>query len=120
MLKKVYLLLIVTFVVFSVTTFAYASCHEDKTRYPNPLGQVCNIPELINSIAAAAIQIALPLSVIALIFVGLRFITASVSGKPEEVSKARTTLRWILIGTAVVVGSSALAKAVMSFLTSNP
>ena len=83
---------------------------------PNPLGKTDTVTALIGSISAAVIQIALPIAVVAIIVVGLRLLIAAVSGETGKITEAKKMLWWVLIGTAVVVGSSALALAVTQFV----
>lgn len=86
------------------------------TTFPNPLGQTDTVTKLIDSISTAVIQIAMPIAVIAIIIVGLRLLIAGVSGETGKVTETKKMLWWVLIGTAVVVGSAALAKAVVTFV----
>lgn len=71
---------------------------------------------LIKTITGAAIQIALPLAVVAIIIAGVRFIIAGVRGSDAEITKAKTMLFWVVIGAAVVVGSFVIANAAVQFL----
>lgn len=77
---------------------------------PNPIAAK-SFPCLIQTISLAAIQVAIPLAVVTIIIAGLRFIIASVSGKADGVAKAKQLLLWAVIGTAIVVGSFAIATA---------
>lgn len=86
--------------------------------FPNPLGQIESFPQLIGTITGNLIIIATVLSVAAIVITGFRFIAAAVSGNPQELTSARKTFWWILIGTAVVVGAYALAQAVVNFIRS--
>jgi len=87
----------------------------DTRSIPNPITSR-NFPCLVKAITAAAIQIAVPLAVVAIIIAGVRFIIAAVSGNEGEITKAKTMLWWVLIGTAVVVGSFVIANAAVGFL----
>ena len=76
----------------------------------NPL-TARSFPCLVQAISLAAIEVAIPLAIITIIFAGLRFIFAAVSGKAEGITAARKMLLWAVIGTAIVVGSFAIAGA---------
>lgn len=97
---------ILTFVVLLSPYITFA-----QSQYPNPI-QATSIGELIGFVAAWVRNIVLFLAAIAIIVVGFKFVSASMAGKPEEVSKARQTLLWVLIGTAIVVGASVIAGAI--------
>ena len=83
---------------------------DEVTSIPNPL-EAKTFPCLIKAISLAAIEVAIPLAIITIIFAGIRFIFAAVSGKTEGITAARKMLLWAVIGTAIVVGSFAIAGA---------
>lgn len=70
---------------------------------------------LIERLADAILKIAIPLAVVAIIFVGFKFVLASASGNAKGLEEARKMFLWLVAGTALIVGSSALAKAVVNF-----
>lgn len=74
-----------------------------------------SFPELLENITRGLIPLALTLATAAIIWAGFKFITASSSGDTSKIKEARTTLTWILVGTAVVVGAYALASAIVNF-----
>lgn len=74
-----------------------------------------DLPTLIGNISTEIITVVLPLAVIGIVYAGFRFITASASGNPGEIEKAKKMLLWIIVGAAIVVGASVLAKAVVNF-----
>lgn len=81
--------------------------------FPNPL-KAQTFLDLVNAVARAVQEVALPFAVVAIIFVGFRFVSASAAGKPEAVAKARALFLWVLVGTAIIVGASILAQAVVN------
>lgn len=90
-----------------------ASAHlafADSGEIPNPIAAK-SFPCLIKTIAEAAIKIAVPIAVVAIIFVGLRFVLAGISGNSTKVAEARKLLLYVVIGSAIVVGSFVLATA---------
>lgn len=94
---------------------ALAECppSDNPNAYPNP---ICanTFLELIQSVAEAARTIAVPFAVIAIIIVGFRFVAAAAGGKTEEVAKARKLFLWVLVGSAIIVGSTILVEAVIN------
>lgn len=92
-----------------IANFAYA------LDIQNPIAPVSSFPQLIDRIASALRTIVMPLAIAAIIFVGFKFVSAAASGNQAELTKAKTMLWWVLIGTAIVIGASVLAQAVVNF-----
>ncbi|MEK7541264.1 MAG: hypothetical protein AAB533_00210, partial [Patescibacteria group bacterium] len=82
---------------------------------PNPIASK-SFPCLVKALSDAAITIAVPVAVVAIIFAGLKFVIAGAQGNEGEIKKARSMLFWIVVGTAVVVGSFVLARVGVDFL----
>lgn len=80
---------------------------------PNPIGAQSFL-DLINALAKAITQIGGLFAVVAIVIVGFKFLAASVSGDTKSLGEARKMLWWVLIGTAIVVGSSVLAQVVVN------
>lgn len=91
--------------IFALAHFAFAD-----TDIPNPI-TAQSFPCLIQTISLAAIQVAIPLAIVTIIFAGVKFILAGVSGNSSKIADARKMLLWAVIGTAIVVGSFAIANA---------
>lgn len=92
---------------------------ESHDRIPNPI-TATTFPCLIKAITAGAVQIAIPLAVLAIIIAGVRFLFAGIRGSDAEITKAKQMLFWVVIGAAVVVGSFAIANAAVTFLGGQP
>lgn len=101
---------IITIAYLGWTGFVFGAAVE----FPNPV-RAQNFPELIETLAKAIRMVALPLAVVAIIFVGFKFVTAAASGNANELTKVRQQFWWILLGTAIIVGASVLAQAVVNF-----
>lgn len=70
--------------------------------------------DLIHQIYGVIIQIAIPLAVILIIWIGIQFFLAQ--GNPEKITKARTSLLWLIVGLAIILigdGFVALIKSVL-------
>lgn len=89
------------------------------TNIPNPIAAK-NFPCLVKALSEAAIMIVVPIAVVAIIFAGLKFIIAGAQGNDGKIAEARKMLFWIVIGTAVVVGSFVLAGVGIRFFGATP
>ena len=97
--------------VFAMLAVAhFASAVVDSGEIPNPIAAK-SFQCLIKTISLAAIQVAIPIAVITIIIVGLRFVFAGLSGNSSKVAEARKLLLNVVIGTAIIVGSFVIASA---------
>ncbi len=85
----------------------------DSGTIDNPIAAK-SFPCLIKTISLAAIQVAVPIAVITIIIVGLRFVFAGLSGNSSKVAEARKLLLNVVIGTAIIVGSFVIASAAVT------
>lgn len=99
------------FAILAIVHPAFAA--SDSTDIPNPIAAK-SFPCLIKTISAAAIQVAIPIAVITIIIVGLRFVFAGLSGNSSKVAEARKLLLNVVIGTAIIVGSFVIASAAVT------
>ena len=81
--------------------------------FPNPLGSTSSFAQVVQKFADLVTKIGLPIATVFLIYAGLLFVTAR--GNDEQLKKAKATFYWTTLGTAVLVGASALATAVIDF-----
>jgi hypothetical protein len=86
------------------------------TTLKNPL-RVDSIQDIIFLVVDIAIYIGVSFAVLAIIFVGFKFVMAQ--GKPEEIKKAREWMLWIIIGLAVLISSKVIASIVQNTLVSS-
>ncbi len=70
--------------------------------------------ELVENVAGIVAAIGVPIAVIAIIWAGFLFVTAR--GSEDQIKKAKTTFFWAIIGTAILLGSWALATAISGFV----
>ena len=83
----------------------------------NPLGSgMDTLPKFIAKVIEVVIDIATPLAVLAIIYSGFLFVKAR--GNPGELSKAKETLTWTLIGVAILLGAQVLANVISGTITS--
>lgn len=81
----------------------------------NPLGpKDISIVGFIKTVLQGVIKIAIPILALAIIYSGFLFVFAR--GNPEGISKAKDTLLYTLIGSAVLLGAYAIAELIESTL----
>ena len=113
---KTYLLTIAIFVMLLTGLTASASCHNLGGQFfDNPI-QACSFKDLVLTISRAIRDVAIPVAVVSIIYVGFKMVLGAASGNQGEIASARKMLMYVLLGTALVVGSSVLAKAVVDFV----
>jgi len=77
----------------------------------NPL-KAKSIQQLVDLILDVLIKIAVPVLVMAVIWVGFLYIKAQ--GKPEEITKANSAFFWTVIGAGVVLGAKIISLAIQN------
>ena len=97
----------------------FVSAAVDTGEIPNPIAAE-SFPCLIKTISLAAIQVAIPIAVITIIVVGLRFVFAGLSGNSAKVTEARKLLINVVIGTAIIVGSFVIASFAVTLFGAPP
>ncbi len=82
-----------------------------QTRILNPLGpKMETIPQFIEAILNFVLIIGVPIVTLAIIYTGFLFVTAQ--GKPDKLKTAKETLKYVLIGAALLLGSLVIASAI--------
>jgi len=107
--KSLFFLILISF--FLPVIFAYA----EGTTIINPI-RVNSIQQLIKTLLEGVIKIGIPIVALAIIYSGFLFVAAR--GNPEEIKKAKTSLIYTLIGTAILLGSWAIAQLISDTVTS--
>ena len=77
----------------------------------NPIGSE-TIQELLLQLTDALVLIMSPVIVIMLIYSGFLFVQGANDEKTLE--KAKTTLKWTIIGAAIILGAKGIAKAIQA------
>jgi hypothetical protein len=89
---------------------------EIKTKILNPLGNnITDIPSFIKAIIDIVVMIGVPIVTLAIIYSGFLFVKAQ--GNPEQLTKAKSTLLYTLIGAALLLGAFVIASAIGSTVT---
>lgn len=82
----------------------------------NPLKkEFSDIPSLIKGLVDIILKLATILAVLALVWVGLKFILAQ--GNPTEIAKARQALWWVIIGIAILFGAQIIVEIIKGTLS---
>ncbi len=82
----------------------------------NPLKNISSLPDLLNAIIGALVDIGTIVLILAFIWVGFTFVRAQ--GKPAELEKAKSALIWTIIGGAILLGAKALSVVIQSTVQS--
>lgn len=106
-------LLAVTLLLLGMFTLA----HAQTGLYDNPIkltgasgGQIQTIPEFLLALVDMVFLFGMPIIVIFIIYAGFLFVTAG--DNESQISKAKTTITWTLIGAAVLIGAKVIAMAI--------
>jgi hypothetical protein len=108
----------VFFVILNVvlTLQAFAAPDEGGL-YPNPLGDETNtFAKLIGAVANVIMKAGIPIAAIFIIYAGLKFVTAR--GSEEEITKAKKTFTWAVVGTGILLGAVVIAKGIEATINS--
>lgn len=83
-----------------------------STGLTNPLNNINSLPEFMNAILDAVVQLGSIVLVFAIMYVGFKFVTAQ--GNEEEIRSARTALMWVVIGGLVLLGAKTVGLVITS------
>lgn len=75
----------------------------------NPI-RTTNIYQFLQTLLQLVAQIAFPIIVLFLVYIGFMFISAQ--GNPDKLKKAREYFFWAIVGALIVLGSYALSMAI--------
>ncbi len=120
-LKKVLPLLVVLLLLVTPVLLTHAQIIFDDAEGTPPSGKLHNpipadsLEEFIATILKGVIKVGIPLVVIMIIYSGFLFVTAL--GNTEKLSKAKDALLWSVVGTAVLLGSWAIAELIVDTVT---
>jgi hypothetical protein len=98
-MKKLFVLLY----MFCPTLFAGA---QQKYQLENPI-RANDVPKFIADVLAAVVQIGIPICILAIIYVGFRYVKAQ--GKPEELKEVHAAFLYTVVGIAIFIGATVIA-----------
>jgi len=79
----------------------------------NPLGATRSLPALIETLVSkVVIPVGVPIATLFLVYSGFLFVKAQ--GRPEELTKAKETFMWTIIGIAILLGAWVLSAAIQA------
>lgn len=107
---KSFLIHLLTLALLIAPTAVIASNHGGLD---NPLGSD-SIPEFFTALLALIAQIAFPIVVLFIVFIGFRFVQHSATGDAEGLKKDREYFLWALVGALLVLGAQALSFAIQA------
>lgn len=105
---KIALFVGVFFVMMSLVGGVFAATFE------NPI-KAQNLEELVETLSQAILKLAFVLAPIFILITGFRFVTAAATGNIAKISEAKKLFLWTLVGTAIIVGASVIATAIINF-----
>ena len=105
------------FVLFSAPFyFAHAAGLALDIKIKNPLSSsIDTIPKFIETILNMVLVVGVPIVALAIIYSGFLFVSAQ--GNSKKISEAKTTLKYTLIGAALLLGSWVIAQAIQGTIT---
>jgi hypothetical protein len=68
--------------------------------------------ELLALVLKVIVSIGLPIIVIAIIWVGFKYVLAQ--GNDKKISEAHAAFKWVMIGAAIVLGSQAIVSIIQN------
>ena len=69
--------------------------------------------QVVEKLAELLVKIGVPIAAIFLVWAGLLFVMAR--GDDKKIIAAKSTFYWTVLGTALIVGAYAIAKAIVGF-----
>ena len=81
----------------------------------NPLGEGTTVEILITKLLSALITLGIQLLVLYIVYAGFKFITAQ--GDSAQVTKARESLYWAMVGGAVLIGAKVIESILCGTIT---
>lgn len=94
------------------TAFAAAGSYVNPITY----GGITSVSDLLLALVDLIFLIGVPIIVIFIIYSGFLFVTAG--DNDAQITKARTTFKWTMLGALVLLGAKAIAAAVQATITS--
>ena len=103
-------------IIISVMLFGSimpVNAQHGETALQNPV-KYKTIEKFVDAISDIVVKIGGVLAIIFIIWSGFLFVSSR--GNEEQLKKAKSVFMWTIIGTAVLLGASVIAKAVVNFV----
>ncbi len=91
---------------------APATTQSDTGGLTNPLNNINSLPEFLNKILEAVVQLGTIVLILAIVYVGFLFVVAQ--GNEEKIKSARGALFWTVIGGLVLLGAQTIGMVISS------
>jgi hypothetical protein len=101
--------------LFYILIFTLPFVVSAQIKIENPLRRSGTFEQLITNVASIIRVVTVPLAAVAISVVGFRFVIAIASGKAEEIAKTKKILLWVVVGSAIIVGSRYIADVIVNF-----
>lgn len=102
--------IIINTVTFGLVAFIYTNItFGDPGTIDNPI-EAESLSEFFSNIVSVAIQLGTIISVLGIMYGGFQYVSAQ--GDEEKLGKARNTVTWALVGTAVLLGARTIMEVV--------
>lgn len=82
----------------------------------NPLNGIDSLPDFLNAILGAIVQLGVIVLTLALVYVGFLFVKAQ--GNEEQLRSARGALMWTVIGGLVLLGAQTIGMVISTTVES--
>jgi uncharacterized membrane protein (DUF441 family) len=97
-------------VAFICSVFVFAAeSGSNSDKISNPI-KATSLSSFFDSIVSVAIQLGTIVSVLGIMYGGFQYVSAQ--GDEEKIGKARNTITWALVGTAVLLGARTIMAVV--------
>lgn len=104
-----------SFVFAEVDSGIQSPRNSSVERLQSPI-KFTSVTEVLNGFFKVLIELGAVAVVLAIVYAGFLFVAAR--GNPEQLTKARTTLFWTIIGALILLGAQVIAGAVQHTITS--
>lgn len=68
----------------------------------------------LTALLGLVVQIAFPVVILFIVYIGFRFVQHSATGNAEELKKDRELIVWAIVGALIVLGAQALSLAIQA------
>ncbi len=97
--------------VLPLALFAEPNTPISPGMFKSPI-QFTSVSQVLNGFFKVLVQIGAVAVTLAIVYAGFLFVAAR--GNPDELTKARETLKWTIIGALILLGAQVIAKAIES------
>lgn len=91
---------------------ATTATQPDTNGLTNPLNNINSLPDFLNKILEAVVQLGTIVLILAIVYVGFLFVVAQ--GNEEKIKSARSALFWTVIGGLVLLGAQTIGMVISS------